>query len=56
MHCRDCVFFKTWRSFEAAMCEATNKPAEPMDKPCENFNPRGMTNEWGEKTSGETCR
>lgn len=56
MHCRDCVFFKTWKSFGAAMCEATKLPADPMDKPCEKFAPRGMSNEWGEGTTGLTCR
>ena len=55
MHCRDCVFFKTWKSFEAAVCEAAKKPAGPMDKPCEKFTPRGAVSEWGEKTTGGPC-
>lgn len=56
MSCRDCVFFKAWKSFAAAMCEATKLPAEPMDRPCEKFTPKGIINEWGEKTTGESCR
>jgi hypothetical protein len=56
MKCRDCVFFKTWKSFGAAMCEATKKSVEPLTKACENFIPRGVYDEWGEKTGGETCR
>jgi hypothetical protein len=56
MKCRDCVFFKTWKSFEAAMCEKTKKPVEPQAKTCEKFLPKGRYNEWGEKDSGETCR
>jgi hypothetical protein len=56
MKCRDCVFFKTWKSFGAAMCEATKKSVDPLEKACENFIPRGVYDEWGEKTGGETCR
>jgi hypothetical protein len=56
MNCRDCVFFKTWKSFDAAMCEAFKKPVEPLDRACENFTPKGLISEWGEKNSGETCR
>jgi hypothetical protein len=56
MNCRDCVFFKTWKSFDAAMCEVTKKLVEPLARSCENFAPRGLFSEWGENISGEKCR
>ncbi|MCL6638738.1 MAG: hypothetical protein K6T80_03540 [Firmicutes bacterium] len=52
MFCKDCVFFKMWKSFGSAMCEALSKPVEPMDKACERFAPKGRYGEWGEESCG----
>lgn len=56
MNCKDCAFFKLWKSFGAAMCEATSQSVEPIDKACENFTPKGRFTEWGEETCGGVCR
>lgn len=56
MYCRDCVFFKLWKSFGAAMCEATSKSVEPLDRACDSFTPKGRFSEWGEETCGGGCR
>jgi hypothetical protein len=58
MYCKDCVFFKQWKSFDAAICTEPpeNKPVEALDKACKDFIPRGPFGEWGESTCGVTCR
>lgn len=56
MYCRDCVFFKEWKSFGSAMCEFTLKSIEPHDKACESFTPKGRFNEWGEEICSRACR
>ncbi len=56
MYCKDCVYFKEWKSFGAAMCEVTSNSVESLDKACESFIPKGRFSEWGEEMSGNVCR
>jgi len=56
MNCKDCAFFKTWASFDAAMCRATLQQVDPLAKACEKFMPQGRFTEWGEETRRQSCR
>jgi|BioPla2DNA2_1021312.scaffolds.fasta_scaffold59991_1 hypothetical protein len=58
IYCKDCVFFKQWKYFDAAICTrpSGNKPVEALSKVCQDFIPRGPFSEWGEETCGPTCR
>ncbi|NLI12777.1 hypothetical protein [Pelotomaculum propionicicum] len=56
MNCKDCVFFKTFASFDGAICRATSQPVDPLAKACDKFIPQGRFSEWGEETGGHSCR
>lgn len=56
MYCRDCVFFKEWKSFGSAMCEVSLTSVGYLDQACKSFTPKGRFNEWGEETRGKVCR
>ncbi len=56
MYCKDCVYFRSWKAFGAAMCEAGSKAVEPYDETCELFVPKGRYSEWGEELGCGFCR
>jgi hypothetical protein len=57
VYCRDCAFFKEWKSFGSAMCEVSFTSVGYLDQACKSFTPKGRFNEWGEQTPrGKVCR
>lgn len=58
MFCKDCLFFKQWKSVNTSMCEKFRKHVDTRERPCDEFISKiEMSNEWGERTDrlGRSC-
>jgi hypothetical protein len=57
MLCKDCLYFKQWKSIETAVCQKTGQTVETSSRPCDDFvSKMQLTDEWGESTENKCNR